>query len=106
MLGGAEFKSRGRGHDRGYRVMVTGDVVPRRGGRAEQAPPLRGMRMNRRWIVGVGVAPAVVCGGGAVIAATADSAAARAQGDRGGLRAITLDDLFAIRPVEGPRVSP
>jgi len=86
--------------------MMTGDVVPKRAGRAQQAPPLRGMWMNRRWIVGVGVATAMVCGGGAVIAAPADTVVAHAQSDRGGLRAITLDDLFAIRPVEGPRVSP
>jgi dipeptidyl aminopeptidase/acylaminoacyl peptidase len=74
---------------------------------------VRGIQMNRRWMarVGVAVVAAVIVAGMATIAATATIAAAAtgtpvsAQGG-GGLRAITLDDLFAIHPVEGPRISP
>jgi dipeptidyl aminopeptidase/acylaminoacyl peptidase len=63
--------------------------------------------MMRRWMAG-GIVVAMVCGGGTVNAAKAAVAAdavVAAHGG-GGLRAITLDDLFAIHPVEGPRVSP
>src|ERR1700722_10866379 len=73
---------------------------------------VRGIQMNRRWMarVGVAVVAAVIVAGMATIATAAIAAAATgtpvsAQGG-GGLRAITLDDLFAIRPVEGPRISP
>src|SRR5580698_2360520 len=51
----------------------------------------------RRWIAG-GIVVAMIWAG-------SDTATARAQGG-GGLRAITLEDLFAIHPVEGPRISP
>ena len=63
--------------------------------------------MMRRWMAS-GIVVAMVCGGGTVIAAkaavTADAVVAAHGG--GGLRAITLEDLFAIHPVEGPRISP
>ncbi|HEX4378956.1 MAG TPA: hypothetical protein VH022_02900, partial [Candidatus Acidoferrum sp.] len=52
--------------------------------------------MMRRWLVG-GVVAAMVCGGAAV---------AQGQSAGAGLRAITLEDLFAIHPVEGARISP
>ncbi len=52
--------------------------------------------MMRRWIVSGVIVLAMVCVGGG---------AAWAQ-NGGGLRAITLEDLFAIHPVEGARISP
>jgi len=55
------------------------------------------MRMIRQWVVatalGVGIA---IFGGGSALA----------QQTAAGLRAITLDDQFAIKPVEGARLSP
>jgi dipeptidyl aminopeptidase/acylaminoacyl peptidase len=46
----------------------------------------------------MGVAVAMICGGGAIVA--------RAQGGGAGLRAVTLEDQFAIKAVEAPRLSP
>ena len=50
--------------------------------------------MMRRWIVSGVIVLAMVCVGGG---------AAWAQ-NGGGLRAITLEDLFAIHPVEGAQM--
>jgi dipeptidyl aminopeptidase/acylaminoacyl peptidase len=57
----------------------------------------RVMRMIGRRMIGVGVGLAMLFVG---------AVAARAGQSGGGLRAITLEDQFAIRPVEGPRISP
>src|ERR1700759_2439955 len=53
--------------------------------------------MMRRGMT-VGAVVAVVCVGGGAAGAQAQSG--------GGLRAITLEDQFAIKAVEGPRISP
>jgi dipeptidyl aminopeptidase/acylaminoacyl peptidase len=53
--------------------------------------------MMRRWMVGVVACVAMIGVGGS---------AARAAQSGAGLRAITLEDQFAIQPVEGPRISP
>jgi dipeptidyl aminopeptidase/acylaminoacyl peptidase len=53
--------------------------------------------MMRRWMT-VGAVVAMVCVGGGAAGAQAQSG--------GGLRAITLEDQFAIKAVEGPRISP
>ena len=55
------------------------------------------MRMIGRRMAGIAVGLALVCGG---------VMSARAGQNGRGLRAITLDDQFAIHPVEGPRISP
>jgi dipeptidyl aminopeptidase/acylaminoacyl peptidase len=53
--------------------------------------------MMRRLVLALGVAVAMICFSGH---------AAQGQNSGGGLRAITLEDQFAIRAVEGPRISP
>src|SRR6201996_6844829 len=53
--------------------------------------------MMRRSVITFGIAAAMIC-----LAASA----ARGQSAGTGLRAITLEDQFAIQPVEGPRISP
>src|SRR5580698_4413840 len=58
--------------------------------------------MMRRWMTG-GMAVAMIFGG-LVMTARAGRSGAGQSG--AGLRAITLEDLFAIHPVEGPRISP
>src|SRR5579862_7826889 len=55
------------------------------------------MRMIGRRVIGVGVGLAMLFVG---------AVAARGGQSSGGLRAITLEDQFAIKPVEGPRISP
>src|ERR1700722_8375143 len=82
-LGEVESKPRDLKNDRGYRV-----------------------GMMRRWSVGVVVVVALVCGGVVMTARAGQGGAGQNGGVGGGLRAITLEDLFAIRPVEGPRISP
>jgi dipeptidyl aminopeptidase/acylaminoacyl peptidase len=57
----------------------------------------RVMRMIGRRVIGVGVGLAMLFVG---------AVAARGGQSSGGLRAITLEDQFAIKPVEGPRISP
>ena len=53
--------------------------------------------MKRTWFVKVGFSATLLF---------AMAVATRAQSGNTALRAITLDDLFAIHPVEGPRISP
>ncbi len=53
-----------------------------------------------------GVVVAMICGGAAVTRAGSDGAAAWRGQSGGRLRAITLEDQFAIRAVERPRISP
>jgi dipeptidyl aminopeptidase/acylaminoacyl peptidase len=79
-LGEVESKPRDLGSDRGYKVM----------------------RMIRRRMAGIAVGLAMLGGGAA--AAFAQNGGRQDSG--GGLRAIRLEDLFAIHPVEGPRISP
>src|SRR5579872_859448 len=63
--------------------------------------------MMRRWMTG-GMAVAMIFGGLVMSARAGQSGAGQsgAAQSGAGLRAITLEDLFAIHPVEGPRISP
>jgi dipeptidyl aminopeptidase/acylaminoacyl peptidase len=63
--------------------------------------------MMRRWMTG-GMVVAMIFGGLVMSARAGQSGAGQsgAAQSGAGLRAITLEDLFAIHPVEGPRISP